>query len=153
VGVPVAEVLSDPAFAALVGGSRRGSSVFTTRFDLPFIQWRYGGTLLDYRAVVDRGGAGRGVAFVRLRRRGPARETVLAGLFTADGSVAARRSLVREVFRSVRRPADYVLGVGKVPGCVRVPSFGPVVTTRDLATAAPRELTSFDFTLGDLELF
>jgi GNAT superfamily N-acetyltransferase len=152
-GAPVSEVLADPQFAELLAERRHAANVFTTRVDVPFIRWRYGGSLLDYRAVVDRRGIPHGVAFVRLRRRGAAREIVLAGLFTADGSGAARRSLMRQVRRSVRRRADYVLGVGQLPGCVRVPSFGPVVTTRDVAATAPRDLTSFDFTLGDLELF
>jgi hypothetical protein len=152
-GVPASEVLADPAFAELLSLCRSGSEVFATRVDVPFVRWRYGGSLLEYRAVVDRGGPGRGVAFVRCRRRGPGREIVLAALLTADGSTAARRALMREVVRSVRRSGDYVLGVGHLPGCVRVPSFGPVVTTRDLAMEAPRDLAAFDFTLGDLELF
>ena len=150
-GRPVADVIADPALGELLARRGREPEVFCTRVDVPFLAWRYGTPLLDYRAVIAPGGLTQGVAFVRLRTRGRAREVVLAGLVTP--SPAPPRGLVREVVGSLRGQADYVLGVGRLPGCVRVPTFGPVVTTRDVVTSAPREIGAFAFSLGDLELF
>jgi hypothetical protein len=57
------------------------------------------------------------------------------------------------VRRAVAGHVDYLVGIGALPGCVRVPSFGPAVTTRDLASTAPRSVSDFALSLGDVELF
>lgn len=158
-GTDVDTVLTDPRFAALLesGAAARstgtGAGTYRTRRDPEFFRWRYATPLLGYRAVVAPDGIGAGVAFVRLRRRGLAVEAVLAMLVTPDPTPAARRVLRRAVVRAVRGRADYALGVGSIPGCVRVPSFGPVMTTRDVAVTAPTAMNAFDLSLGDLELF
>jgi predicted N-acetyltransferase YhbS len=111
-----------------------------TRRTREYLEWRFGTPLLRYRAVR----TGNGVVLVRVRRRGTTREAVLA-------LVAARD--LRAVRRAVRPHADHLIGVGNVPGCIRVGGFGPVVTTRDVCTTAPRSLSAFDLSLGDVELF
>jgi hypothetical protein len=152
-GRPVDEVIGDPAFAALLDDRDAAPGRFRTRADAAFVAWRYGTPLLGYRAVVAPDGIRYGTAFVRRRQRGAARELVLAMLVTPAGSPAARRALVREVVRQAKSDADYVLGVGSVPGCVQVRSFGPIMTTRDVSVAAPRDVAAFQVELGDLELF
>jgi len=152
-GSAVGDVLADSAFAALLAAREPEPDKFRTRVDESFVGWRYGTPLLGYRAVVAPGGVEHGVAFVRLRRRGEARELVLAMLLTPTAARPARRDLVREVVRRSRSDADYVLGVGTVPGCVQVRSFGPIMTTRDVSIRAPREIGAFAVELGDLELF
>jgi GNAT superfamily N-acetyltransferase len=153
-GRPVDEVVGDPDFAALLANREPAPGRFRTRADVSFVTWRYGTPLLGYRAVVAPEGVEHGTAFVRRRRRGAARELVLAMLLTPTSkSPSARRGLVREVVRQAKSEADYVLGVGSIPGCVRVRSFGPIMTTRDVSVAAPREVAAFQVELGDLELF
>jgi predicted N-acetyltransferase YhbS len=152
-GRPVDDVIAEPGFAALLAARAPAPGRFRTRVDAPFVAWRYGTALLGYRAVVAPGGAERGTAFVRRRRRGAARELVLAMLLTPKDEPSAARTLVREVVRQAKPEADYVLGVGAIPGCVQVRSFGPIMTTRDVAVRAPREVDAFRVELGDLELF
>jgi GNAT superfamily N-acetyltransferase len=152
-GSAVADVIADGAFPGLVGARATAADRLRTRIDVPFLAWRYATPLLQYRAVVAPGGIENGVAFVRVRRRGAAREVVLALTLVPEGSPNAAKSLLRKVRRVVRRDADYLLGIGTVPGCVRVASFGPVVTTRDAADRAPRDVAAFDLSLGDVELF
>jgi GNAT superfamily N-acetyltransferase len=152
-GSPVDAVIDDPTFATLLAHRVAAPGRYRTRVDVPFCTWRYATPLLGYRAVVAPAGVDRGVAFVRLRRRGGARELVLALLATPAGAKGAPRDLVREVVRRARPHADYVLGVGAIPGCVQVRSFGPIMTTRDVTIQAPRAVGDFHVELGDLELF
>jgi GNAT superfamily N-acetyltransferase len=152
-GSPVDDVIADPAFATLLAHRDAAPGRYRTRIDVPFCTWRYATPLLGYRAVVVPAGVDRGVAFVRLRRRGGARELVLALLATPVGATGAQRDLVREVVRRARPHADYVLGVGAIPGCVQVRSFGPIMTTREVTIPAPRAVGDFHVELGDLELF
>ena len=60
---------------------------------------------------------------------------------------------MRGVRKAARGHADYLLGVGAIPGFVAVPSFGPIVTTRAVSEPAPTTITDFRLTLGDIELF
>jgi GNAT superfamily N-acetyltransferase len=151
-GMPIDAAFESPSFADLVK-VHRADDRLRTRRDSDFFRWRYGTGLLGYRAIPAGATIDDGVAFVRVRRRGHAVEIVLANLLVPDDSPAARRYLLRAVVRAVRPAADYALGVGSIPGCIRVPTFGPVMTTRDLAEAAPRTVAAFDLALGDVELF
>jgi predicted N-acetyltransferase YhbS len=155
-GRPVGEVFADPHFAALIAG-RPADGRLRTRRDAAFFEWRYGTALLGYRAIAAGAGIDDGVAFIRVRRRGRAVEVVLADLLVPESAPAARKGLVKRlvkaVLRTIRPAADYALGVGSIPGCLRVPTFGPVMTTRDLAETAPRTVGAFDLALGDVELF
>jgi GNAT superfamily N-acetyltransferase len=111
-----------------------------TRRTREYLEWRFGTPLLRYRAVR----TPNGVALVRVRRRGATREAVLALVAAHD---------LRAVRRALRPHADHLIGVGKVPGCVRVRAFGPIVTTRAVRLDAPRKVDDFDFSMGDVELF
>jgi hypothetical protein len=110
------------------------------------------------RAVVAPGGVEEGLAIVRARRRGPAREAVLAEVLVAGDDARARRALVRRVRRAV--DADYVMAIAPparalADGLVPLPSLGPVLTWRRLATPrlhAPHR-DQWRLTLGDIELF
>jgi GNAT superfamily N-acetyltransferase len=136
IGVPVEEVLAELMRAQTSHDRLR------TRRTEEYLRWRYARQFLRYRAIV----AESGIAIVRVRHRGDTRETVLA-------DAPAERELLRIVCKAVAPVADHAVGVGTLPGWLRVPSLGPIVTTRDLARAAPRDLAAFDFSLGDIELF
>ncbi len=151
-GMEVGDVFANPSFAGLVAG-RPTDARLRTRRDAAFFRWRYGSALLGYRAIPAGATIDNGVAFIRVRRRGRAVEVVLASLLVPAPSPAARKDLVRAVLRTIRPTADYALGVGAIPGCLRVPTFGPVMTTRDLFEPAPRTVDAFDLALGDVELF
>jgi GNAT superfamily N-acetyltransferase len=118
-----------------------------TRCTREFLRWRYEVPLLAYRAVV----ATNGVAIIRLRRRGAAREAVVAALYTSDA--AARRETMRAARRAVAGAADHLIGVGALPGTLPITRLGPIVTTRDVASPAPSAIKEFDLSLGDVELF
>jgi len=150
-GRPVAEVLADPHLNQLIPGT--GGAVLRTRVTPEFLRWRYASAVLPYCAIVAPGGIEQGVAITRVRRRGRALEVVMAALLGVDDDPAAARELVRCVRKAAHRHADYMLGIGTIPGFVPVPSFGPVVTTRTVSEAAPATIADFRLTLGDIELF
>lgn len=121
------------------------SSVLKTDRTPAYLQWRYGGQLLHYRAVV----GDQGVAFFRLRRRGGALEAVLGDVLAPRRQV--RRRLVREVAR--RSGADYLLALGSArdaPSTAAVPRTGPTLTWRPLCRTVP---PTFALSMGDVELF
>ncbi len=113
-----------------------------------YLRWRYGFEPLRYRVVQTDEAA----AVVRVRRRGPAREAVIADV-VSPSSAATRR-----LFRTVRRlpGVDHLLTVADpphpAPWLPQVPGLGPVLTTRNLAEQAPR-LSDLRLSLGDIELF
>lgn len=110
-----------------------------------YLQWRYGRAPLHYRAVVD----GDGLAFFRLRRRGPALEAVLGDVLSPTRR--GRRQLVTTVAQT--SGADHVLAAGAAgdaPGTLAVPGQGPTLTWRPLARP---DRPAFALSLGDVELF
>ncbi len=141
----------DRVIAELVASARPSSPALRTRLDPAVLRWRYGGTLLEYRAVVD----ANGLAVFRLRRRGPATEAALALALSPRGPAGVRR-LVRRVARAVRGEADYIVAIGRRPsvGFVPLPGSGPTLAWRGIAVEhGPPSLDSFDLGLGDIELF
>ncbi|MGI9602568.1 MAG: GNAT family N-acetyltransferase [Acidimicrobiales bacterium] len=117
----------------------------TTNRSGSFLRWRYGLPELHYRVITTDDAA---VVF-RLRRRGVATELVLADV------LAVAPAAVTDALKKVRRAvsADYEIAAGSsVPGLLRLPGQGPVLTTRRLAEAAPG-LDDFALRLGDIELF
>jgi hypothetical protein len=118
-----------------------------------FVDWRFGTPLLGYRAVLVGEQVADGLAFVRVRRRGGARECVLAQMIVPRAGRGQLRRLVRKVAREVRGDADYLLAIGRPPGFVPLPALGPVVTTRAVSSPAPHSIAEFDLVLGDVELF
>jgi GNAT superfamily N-acetyltransferase len=119
-----------------------------TRRDRDHLLWRYGFAPLHYRVVRSDDAA----AIVRLRRRGPARELVIAEVFGPD--VGAVRRLLRRLRRDL--DADHLLTLARpphpAPWLPTLPRLGPHLTVRDLAGTGPG-LDQFRFALGDIELF
>jgi GNAT superfamily N-acetyltransferase len=135
--------------AALAPGDR-----LRTHRTPAFLAWRYGSDVLPYRAVGDADG----VAFFRLRRRGPALEAVLGDVLVPTGDHRRARALVAEVCRQARRAgADYVLRLGQptraTQGFLALPGQGPVLTWRGLTATERPSLSGFALTMGDIELF
>ncbi len=152
-GIPIADALTDrDAVAALL--ERRAPGIgLATRMSPEFLQWRFGTSLLGYRAVVAPGGVRDGLAVFRIRGRGTAREAALVALLTPAGERATAARLVRAVARQA--DADYVLALGGPPrwpgGLVRLPKVGPVFTCRPVSR--PGIPPRWDLSLGDIELF
>ncbi len=142
VGVAIEEVADDLARHGDAGTGLR------TERHAGHLRWRYGFEPLCYRVIDD----GAAAAVVRVRRRGPARELVLAELF-ADSSRAARRLVGR---LGSLCDVDHVLSLGRAPhpagGTLPAPRLGPRLTLRNLAAEAP-EVSSLRLSLGDVELF
>ena len=159
VGEPARDVLDDTAAVEDLLASQPASSVLATRRSVEFLRWRYGTPLLGYRALVAPSGVADGLLIFRLRRRGPAREAVLADVLVAGADARARRALVRSLIRSV--DADYVMAISSRREAigqrlVPMPSgAGPVLTWRPLATARaqPPAIADWAVSLGDIELF
>jgi hypothetical protein len=123
----------------------------TTRRTAEYLRWRYGLPLLDYRAAVMPGGVATGVAFFRVRRRGPAREATLCDVLVPGDDPSGTRRLVRDVARHAR--ADYVLRVPTArDGGIPLPRQGPIITARALERRAPAVPDAWTPSLGDLEL-
>ncbi|MBV8951827.1 MAG: hypothetical protein JOZ99_13200 [Actinobacteria bacterium] len=122
---------------------------------MEYLQWRYGIEALHYRTFLGRRGVQDGVAFVRVRRRGAAREAVLADVLVPGGNPSAHARLERQVCRGV--DADYVLrlsrSVAARDGFVRLPRQGPILVWRDVCESRGPRLAEWDLSLGDIELF
>ena len=120
-------------------------TVQTRRTDA-YLAWRYGFEPLHYR-VLD---TPRGCAVFRVRRRGAAREAVIAEL-SAPGA-PNRRRLVGLVLRETR--ADYAIMVGAPAlGAVPVPGMGPTLTCLPLSSQQVPPLRTWGLQMGDVELF
>jgi hypothetical protein len=152
-GIAAADAFADDdAIARLLAG-RPAAKALRTRLDAGVLRWRYTGKLLGYRAVLLGATVADGVAVVRVRRRGDAREVALVQLLAPSGARRARSRLVRKVIAAARGDADYVLAIGRPPGFVPLPALGPLLTARTVATQAPTRAAEFELTLGDVELF
>ena len=118
-----------------------------------YLAWRFGTPLLGYRAVVAERGLEQGVAFFRLRARGPAQEAAVVAVLAHAGDRRTAGALVREIARVAK--ADYLLAIGSGPvgpgGMVRIPHVGPLMTWRAVTATAPP--ARWDLALGDIELF
>ena len=120
----------------------------TTWRTVDHLRWRYGFAPLHYRAIRD----DEGIAIVRVRRRGPAREIVLAEMLAPDRRVARRLdATIRRTFAG-----DHLLALSRsphpLPRMLTAPGLGPHLTLRDLASTAPSP-DRLRLSLGDVELF
>ena len=152
-GEPASSIVGDASVARLLGANAPSAERFRTRRSESYLAWRYGTPLLHYRAIVSDRGLDEGVGIMRVRRRGDAREAVVAALLLPDGSPRRATALLREIRKVTRPHADYLLGIGDLPGMLRVPTFGPIVTARTVSTTPPDSVTGFELTMGDVELF
>jgi predicted N-acetyltransferase YhbS len=149
-GVPAHEFLADRSAIGALLARRVPTPRLRTRLDAQFLAWRFGLAVLAYRAVF--GDPAEGVAFVRVRRRGAAREGVVALTLVPEHPGATRR-LLGLVRRTLSADADYLLGIGALAGFVPVRRLGPIVTARPIAGAGPATIADLDLALGDIELF
>lgn len=154
-GDPPADVLADTTGIEELLAAVPPSSALRTRLDSAVLRWRYGGDLLQYRAVTGRRGLADGVAFVRVRARGAARELVVAHLVVPGRDRRRTGSLLRAVRRAARGEVDYLLALGRPPGFAPLPGQGPRLTARAVAGDArpPVSVADVALSLGDIELF
>ena len=119
-----------------------------TNVSEPFLRWRYGIPLLQYRAIAD----GDGALIVRARKRGSARELVMLG----QPSMPANRAdkVAGKALRAV--DCNHALRIGESrlrTGFVTLPGGGPVLTWRALNSEAMPPLSNWKLGMGDIELF
>jgi GNAT superfamily N-acetyltransferase len=151
IGVPFESLLGETAALEHLLASRRSTSGLRTATTRSSLAWRYGNPVLGYRAVLASDDVRDGVAVLRIRRRGSAREAALVELIVPEGG--SMRLVLREVASATRRNADYILAVGQPYCYLPLPKAGPIVTTRAITSDAPTAVEDFDFSLGDVELF
>ncbi len=155
-GVPARQVLEQTAaLDELVASQLPGPGLSTAR-SASYLAWRYGFEPLGYRAMLAGDTVGDGVAFFRIRQRGPALEAVVAEVLTPGGDGRAARRLLGRIARQSR--GDYALVVGGpvlvAAGYVTLPRTGPVLTWRPLTPQARSDRPSISATsMGDVELF
>jgi hypothetical protein len=149
VAQPAAALLADDTVTGMVSAPADAAAV-TTRRTPAFLRWRYGFAPLDYRALRDERAGG--VAFFRLRQRGPATEATLDDVLTANRP--ARRALVRAVagFDRVDYVAALASSLGR-DGSFPLQRFGPMLTARLVAAVTIPPLANWQLCLGDIELF
>ena len=152
-GEDARDVLADADGLARLLDERAPGRGVRTDATPEFLRWRFGTPLLGYRAVVADAGVDHGVAFFRIRARGPAREAALVSVLTRAGDRRTEAALVRAVARAA--DADYLLALGAGPvapgGLVRLPRTGPLLTWRSVTARVPP--AAWDVSLGDIELF
>lgn len=154
-GVPAADALADEAGLASLLASQPAATAARTALTPAVLRWRYGFEPLHYRAVLAGPSAAEGVAVFRVRRRGAAREAVLAWLAVPGADRGRARRLTRAVTRAL--DADHLLRIGGpvvgLDGFVRLPGQGPILTTREVREPGPSVVGGWDLGLGDVELF
>ena len=141
---------SRDALARLVGSADTSSGVRTAR-SVDYLAWRYGFGALGYRAVTHPDGVERGVALVRVRRRGAARELSMCDVLVPAGDRSAARRLVRVAM--AESGADFAAAIGPVPSMLTLGGRGPVLTARTVTATPPASLDPWKLALGDVELF
>ncbi len=151
-GAPAAEILSDArSLQSLLDSLPRVSSL-RTRHTAKSLEWRYGSDLLSYRIVTGAAGIEDGIAVVRVRQRGDAREAALCEVIAPNDDARARKALVKAVTKKV--DADYVLKLGASrDGLLPLPKQGPILTWRGVTETDMPALDKWLLTLGDIELF
>jgi len=144
-GVSIASCSSD--LTELAGSLPTPDGLSTLRHS-DHLAWRYGFEPLHYRVIQTNDAA----AIVRVRRRGAAREAVLAEVLSPDTRATSR--LVRQIRRELR--PDYLITLDSAPHPSRwwptLPGVGPHLALRPLA-GPPPEPHELNFSLGDIELF
>jgi GNAT superfamily N-acetyltransferase len=154
-GSPARDVLHDRTAVNRLLDARAPASGLRTHTTPAYLMWRYGSSVVDYRAVVHDRGIEAGVAIFRIRERGAAREAVLSEVLAPSANSGVRAALVRRVLKVA--DADYVIGSrargARSPGLVPVPRQGPLVTWRALACPAMPARETWGLALGDVELF
>ena len=148
-GRPATDAFDDDVCAALADGQRIG---LVTERDPSHLRWRYAGLPeLGYRVLTLGVDPTEGVAVIRARLRGAARELTVAELHAPTRRTATR--LVRLAIRG--SGADFALslpGADGRAGGVPVPRLGPLLVARRVASSPPAA-GCWRLSLGDVELF
>lgn len=130
-------------------GDKPADGTVTTNRSSAYLAWRYGNPLQAYR-VWQESTDSQGLVF-RLRARGPSTEVVAADPPAAAGAaVPGVGGLLRET------GASHVLGLGAGPRVrcsLPLPRAGPLLVARPLARMPPLDVTEWQLTMGDVELF
>ena len=158
-------VLTDPRVNTLLASLAAPAGLRTVK-SAEHLRWRYGFSMLGYRAITLDDDPARGLALFRLRRRGAAIEAGISDVLVPAGDRATERRLLRTVARETG--ADYAIRLGhasgpgaaahlraSVPtaGFLPFPRQGPLLTWRPLADATPAPgLPDLELCLGDVEL-
>ena len=121
------------------------SQSLNTAHTLRTLRWRYGSAPMEYRFLP---GPDKSGLIVRLRRRGAARELVVAERIGDLSNEKAGRS-IRNVMRRVR--ADHAVGFGGLGGTVATDRPGPRLAIRAIERSPTRSDISFQ--VGDIEVF
>lgn len=151
-GIPAAEILSDNSAVQALLDSLPRVEALRTRHTATSMAWRFGSSLLSYRIVTGASGIEDGIAVVRVRQRGDAREAALCEVIAPNDNAKARKALVKAVTKQV--DADYVLRLGAHrDGLLPLPKQGPILTWRGVTDAEMPALNQWLLTLGDIELF
>jgi hypothetical protein len=118
-----------------------------------YLRWRYAAGPVTYRALLAGHSVREGVAFFRLRRRGPATEVAIADVLVPSGDARLAGRLGRGVLQA--SGGDYALALGSVRprGWIRSSRIGPVLTWRALADESAPAIGQWELHTGDVELF
>jgi GNAT superfamily N-acetyltransferase len=156
-GAGADEVLADTEGVRALLETQPSSVGWQTDRSVDFLRWRYADAPLHYRAVLAGTSVEDGVALFRCRRRGAACELTLGDLLVPGNAIPARHALLRSVRHAARGAGvDYVIRVQRPlvsSAMVRLPAQGPTLTWRPLVRQLAPELSSWELTLGDIELF
>lgn len=151
-GAPATEILSNARALQTLLDSLPRVDALRTKHTAESLEWRFGSELLSYRIVTGAGGVEDGIAVVRVRQRGDAREAALCEVIAPNDNVKARKALVKAVTRQV--DADYVLSLGvNRDGLLPLPRQGPILAWRGVTETEMPALENWLLTLGDIELF
>jgi GNAT superfamily N-acetyltransferase len=124
-----------------------------TPLTAPYLRWRYGNRLFGYRLFLTGDDVSAGVAILRLRQRGAAREAVLCDVFLPPGGGVDLRAFLAAVVRST--DADYAIRMACSPahdGFIPLPGQGPTLWRSINQTRMP-PLREWRLGLGEIELF
>ena len=151
-GTNAAEILKDAGDIQALLDSRPEVAALRTHHTAESLAWRFGSLMLSYRIVTGASGIEDGIAIVRVRERGDAREAALCEVIAPANSARARKALVKAVTKNV--DADYVLSLGvNRDGLLPLPRQGPILTWRGITNTHMPALGEWSLTLGDIELF
>ena len=146
-GLSIAEAID--AVSDAYDDSPSPKAGFATQRTADHFQWRYGFEPLHYRVFTD----DNSVAIARVRRRGTAREGVVAELVAPNWRSSDRMlSAVRKALDIDHLIITRTHPAPRPKGVIPVPRLGPLLTVRDLAATAPG-LSALHLTMGDIELF
>lgn len=151
-GVSAVEILKDAGAIQALLDSHPEVEALRTNHTAESLAWRFGSSMLSYRIVTGASGIEDGIAIVRVRERGGAREAALCEVIAPANSARARKALVKAVTKNV--DADYVLSLGAHrDGLLPLPKQGPILTWRGITSTHMPALGEWSLTLGDIELF